>query len=252
MDFTLIIAIICVVVLIIGIVAIVNKPFIKQLIVKFRGRTEEVMIQNAMTPEGAADFYNSAIRELEDKCNKANQLYVELTGKLDSNEKELYQTKKDMMRLDQDIMAAIDANRDSDALTLQMKKETMVVKIDSLKTVIDELKQSKIHQEEIRNQFATDLEALKQEKEKTLCELRANAQIIELHETMNSVASSNESERMLEHVREGANRTRERATGSRIAYETSVETQERRAEQAAREESARRAIEEMKRKRGQR
>jgi len=231
---------------------ICNKPFLQQLVVKFRGRTEEVMIQNAMTPEGAADFYNSAIRELEDKCNRANQLYVELTGKLDTNEKDLYQTKKDMMRLDQDIMTAIDANRDNDALTLQMKKETMTVKIESLKTVIEELKQSKTHQEEIRNQLATELEALKQEKEKTLCELRANAQIIELHETMNSVTSTNESERMLEHVREGANRTRERATGSRIAYETSTETQERRAEQAAREENARRAIEEMKRRRGQR
>lgn len=247
---TVIIAIICLVVLAVVVLLVVNKPFREQLLIKFKGRTDEVMAQDAMTPEGATDYYNNAIRKMEEKYNKANQLYIEVTGKLDSNEKELHMAKKELMKLEQNIIAAIDANNDTDAMTLQMKKETLMVKNESLKSVIEELKESKQHQKEVVDQLAVDLEALKQEKEKTIFELQANNQIIELHESINSVAATNESDRMLEKVREGVNKTREKATGSRIAYETSLDTQERRAEQAAREENARKAIEELKKKRG--
>ena len=131
-----------------------------------------------------------------------------------------------------------------------MKKENLLVKADTLKTVIGELKDSKQHQQEVRDQLAKELEDLKQEKEKVIFEIQANNQIIELHESMNTVASSNESDRMLEKVRAGANKTREKASGSKIAYETSTDTIERRAEQSAREEEARKKIEELKQKRG--
>ena len=224
---------------------IINRPFLKQLIVKFRGRTEEVMNKDAMTPEGAA-----AIQEKEENYRKANQFFVEITGKLDASEKDLYDVKKELARMDQDINNAIDAGKDDDALFFQMKKENLLVKADTLKTVIGELKDSKQHQQEVRNQLAKELEDLKQEKEKVIFEIQANNQIIELHESMNTVASSNESDRMLEKVRAGANKTREKASGSKIAYETSTDTIERRAEQSAREVEARKKIEELKQKRG--
>ena len=229
---------------------IINRPFLKQLIVKFRGRTEEVMNKDAMTPEGAADYYNAAIQEKEENYRKANQFFVEITGKLDASEKDLYDVKKELARMDQDINNAIDAGKDDDALVFQMKKENLLVKADTLKTVIGELKDSKQHQQEVRNQLAKELEDLKQEKEKVIFEIQANNQIIELHESMNTVASSNESDRMLEKVRAGANKTREKASGSKIAYETSTDTIERRAEQSAREVEARKKIEELKQKRG--
>ncbi len=98
--------------------------------------------------------------------------------------------------------------------------------------------------------MAKELDDLKQEKEKTIFELQANDQIIKLHESMNAATSSSETDRMLEKVRAGANKTREMATGSKIAYETSTDTVERRAEQSAREEEARKKIEELKQKRG--
>lgn len=196
---------------------IINRPFLKQLIVKFRGRTEEVMNKDAMTPEGAADYYNAAIQEKEENYRKANQFFVEITGKLDASEKDLYDVKKELARMDQDINNAIDAGKDDDALVFQMKKENLLVKADTLKTVIGELKDSKQHQQEVRDQLAKELEDLKQEKEK---------------------------------VRAGANKTREKASGSKIAYETSAGTIERKAEQSAREVEARKKIEELKQKRG--
>ena len=232
------------------ILLIINKPFVAQLLIKFRGRTEEVMNKDAMTPEGAADFYNVAIQEKEQNYRKANQLFVEVTGKLDAAEKDLYDVKKQIARLDQNINSAIDAGKDDDAMVFQMKKENLLVKTDTLKNMIGELKESKQHQQEVKDQMAKELDDLKQEKEKTIFELQANDQIIKLHESMNAATSSSETDRMLEKVRAGANKTREMATGSKIAYETSTDTVERRAEQSAREEEARKKIEELKQKRG--
>lgn len=238
------------VLVIVIILLIINKPFVAQLLIKFRGRTEEVMNKDAMTPEGAADFYNVAIQEKEQNYRKANQLFVEVTGKLDAAEKDLYDVKKQIARLDQNINSAIDAGKDDDAMVFQMKKENLLVKTDTLKNMIGELKESKQHQQEVKDQMAKELDDLKQEKEKTIFELQANDQIIKLHESMNAATSSSETDRMLEKVRAGANKTREMATGSKIAYETSTDTVERRAEQSAREEEARKKIEELKQKRG--
>ena len=172
------------------ILLIINKPFVAQLLIKFRGRTEEVMNKDAMTPEGAADFYNVAIQEKEQNCRKANQLFVEVTGKLDAAEKDLYDVKKQIARLDQNINSAIDAGKDDDAMVFQMKKENLLVKTDTLKNMIGELKESKQHQQEVKDQMAKELDDLKQEKEKTIFELQANDQIIKLHESMNAATSS--------------------------------------------------------------
>ena len=238
------------VLVIVIILLIINKPFVAQLLIKFKGRTEEVMNKDAMTPEGAADFYNVAIQEKEQNYRKANQLFVEVTGKLDAAEKDLYDVTKQIARLDQNINSAIDAGKDDDAMVFQMKKENLLVKTDTLKNMIGELKESKQHQQEVKDQMAKELDDLKQEKEKTIFELQANDQIIKLHESMNAATSSSETDRMLEKVRAGANKTREMATGSKIAYETSTDTVERRAERSAREEEARKKIEELKQKRG--
>ena len=54
------------------------------------------MNKDAMTPEGAADYYNAAIQEKEENYRKANQFFVEITGKLDASEKDLYDVKKEL------------------------------------------------------------------------------------------------------------------------------------------------------------
>ena len=44
-----------------------------------KGRTDEVMRQDAQTPEGAKDYYNAAIREKEEFYNRASVSYTHLT-----------------------------------------------------------------------------------------------------------------------------------------------------------------------------
>ena len=92
-------------------------PFGKQLRVKFKGRTDEVMRQDAQTAEGARDYYNAAIREKEDFYNKASATYAEISGKRDTAEKDLYQANKDIMRVTQQINACLDENKEDEEIT---------------------------------------------------------------------------------------------------------------------------------------
>lgn len=238
-------------VLVVGFIIVrINKPFWEQLKIKFRGRTDEVMRQDAMTPEGAADYYNNAIREKEERYLKSNQLYTEVTGKLETAKKELRQMQKEQMQKNQNMQQAIDNENDNDAMTFALRLETLKSNIDVAKQAIRDLEETVSHQKEVRDQLAIEVQSLKEEKDKTLFQLQAANQQIQLHEAIDDIASSNESDRMLEHVREGVTKAQERATGSRIAYESSMATQERRAEQRAREDAARQLVEDAKRKRG--
>lgn len=54
-----------IVVIVLAVIILFGTVFGKQLRVKMKGRTDEVMRQDAQTPEGAKDYYNAAIREKE-------------------------------------------------------------------------------------------------------------------------------------------------------------------------------------------
>ena len=241
--------IVIVAIVFIGVVAFFNTPFGKQLRVKTRGRTDEIMRQDASTPEGARDYYNAAIREKEEFYNKASMSFADISGKLDSSEKELYHTNKEIMKITQQINACLDENDENTAMTYAMKKSTLQSKVEIMKDTIEELKQAKEHQKEIRDQAAEDLQKLKEEKEITLYQMEADSQVIQLHESMDTLNMNNETDRMLDRVREGARKTRERAEGSRIAYDTSNQAMDRRLEASERERNARQMLDEMKRQR---
>lgn len=242
------------IVLIVGIVIaialIINKPFKQQILTKFKGRTDEIMAQDASTPEGAKDYYNAAIREKESFYNKASASFTEIAGKLDSAEKDLYQSNKDLMKINREINNCLDNNDETSAMQYAMKKTTLETKIGVLKATIEEMKVAKEHQQEVRDQAAIELQNLKEEKERVIFQLEADSQIIALHQSLDRMDTSNESERMLEQVRNGVKRTREQAEGSRIAYNSSSQANERRLEASERERNARKTIEDLKNQRG--
>ena len=52
-----------IVVIVLAVIILFGTVFGKQLRVKMKGRTDEVMRQDAQTPEGARDYYNAAIEK---------------------------------------------------------------------------------------------------------------------------------------------------------------------------------------------
>lgn len=229
--------------------AIFDRPFLKAIIVKVRGRTDEITARDASTPEGARDYYNAAIREREEVYRRASASYSEVCGMLDDAEKQQYNLKKESAKLLAEINRCLDAGDEESALSYTQRKSTTDSKIETLKGNIEELRLAKAHQQELRDQSRQQLESLKEEKERTIFQLEADTQVIQLHEQMDNLNMSNETSRMLQRVREGADRTSRRANGARISYESSPEAQDRRLEQQSRERQAREELEAIKRRR---
>lgn len=164
-----------IVVIVLAVIILFGTVFGKQLRVKMKGRTDEVMRQDAQTPEGAKDYYNAAIREKEEFYNRASTSFAEISGKRQAAQNDLRNANKEYMRVTKQMNECIDSNNENEAM-----------------------------------QYA----------------------------------------RMLERVREGARKTRERAEGSRIAYDSSSQAADRRLAASERERNARQILEEAKRQRG--
>ena len=180
------------VLVVVGIVALIlNKTFFKQLVIKFKGRTEEIARHDASTPDGARDYFNNAIREKENLYSRAEQSYTEIAGKLDETEKEQYDLKKELMKIDKSINNYLESGDENTARQCAMKKITIQGKIDTLKDTIEEYKKAKDQQNEIRSAIKQELDELKEEKERTVYQMEADQQIISLHEGMNASASTN-------------------------------------------------------------
>lgn len=67
-------AVIYFIIIFLGILAVglaINKPFRQQLNLKFHGRTEAIMAENASTPEGAEDIFSAAIQEKQKNSNRS-------------------------------------------------------------------------------------------------------------------------------------------------------------------------------------
>lgn len=80
---------IVIVVIVLAVVVLFGTVFGKQLRVKMRGRTDEMMRQDAQTPEGAKDYYNAAIREKEEFYNRASVSFAEISGKRKATQDDL-------------------------------------------------------------------------------------------------------------------------------------------------------------------
>ena len=154
------------------------------------------------------------------------------------------------MKIDKQINTCLDSNNDADARQYAMRKITIQKKIEVLKECIEEQKKAKEQNQIVRDNAKRNLDELEEEKERTIYQLEADQQIIALHESMNAATSSNENDKMLERVREGARKTRERAAGAQIAYDSSSEAMDRRMEQQERNREADELLNEMRRRRG--
>ena len=155
---------ICLLVVVAVVALIVNKTFFKQLVIKFRGRTEEVVRQDASTPDGARDYFNNAIREKETLYSNAERSYTEIAGKLDEAEKEQYDLKKELMKIDKSINSCFDSGDEENARQYAMKKVTVQGKINTLKETIEEYKKQKNSRKKSAMQLSRSLMNSKKKK----------------------------------------------------------------------------------------
>lgn len=237
------------------ILAIINRKTVKSALgklgVRANGHIETMANNSAMTVEGARDYFNDAIQKKQDLLAEAESTFQTIAGKVSLREKERHDLQKELIGISQQIDACLDKNDEEGAKAWASKKASANHKIEAINSTLGELIKSRDQQDANRKAIEYELNKLKEEMEVTLFQLEADQEIISLHQGLNTSASSNESDKMLNKVREGARKTREMATGAQIAYDTSSTAQDRALEQTARDREAEEILAAAKARRNQ-
>lgn len=208
---------------------LVNTKLGKRLALRAKGTADEMLNQDASTPEGAKAYYNAAIEAKNDVYVDAVNTLAQMRGKEQTYEQQLRDCKKDKMRYNMDLQRCIDSGDDETAKIYIRKMDDLDDKMDILKTTLDELKSNIVVQEENVDDLHDEIDALKAEKEKTILTLETSQTVMSLK--ADSGVATTEEDKMLEKVRDGAQKAKEAATGHRIAYENSSAVQEKRLSQ---------------------
>lgn len=239
------------VIVIVGVIAFMAfTPAGKQFAIKLKGRADVIAEKDASTVAGAQDYLAAALREKEDNHREAVQAYSEIAGELQIAERDLVMLKKELMKIDQSLHKAIDDGNDDDALHYASKRQNIEKQIEVLKNSVSEMRDMVDQQKEVMEHMENEVMKLREEKETTLLQMKSDERIAAMRNKLNAATSDSETDRMLEKVREGAKKARERAAGSKIVFDNSTQTKDRRIELKEQEDDARRLVEELKRQRG--
>ena len=210
-----------------------NTKLGKRLWLRAKGTADEMMIQDASTPEGAKAYFNSAIEAKRDVHQKAVSTLGQMKGKAKTYEQQLHECKKDKMKYNIDLQRCIDSGDDETARIYIGKMADLDDKIEILKTALSELNVNIDIQEENVETLMDEIEDLKAEKEKTILTLETSQTVMSLK--VDSGVATTEEDKMLEKVRDGAQKAKEAAVGHKIAYENSGAVQQKRLDQRMRD-----------------
>ena len=210
-----------------------NTKLGKRLLLRAKGTADEALNQDASTPEGAKAYYNAAIEAKVDVYNDAVNTLGQMKGKAQTYEEQLRDCKKDRMKCDMDLRRCIDSGDDETARIYIGKIADIDDKIEILKTALTELNSNITVQEENVDALRDEIDALKAEKDKTVLTLETSQTVMALK--VDSGVATTEEDKMLEKVRDGAQKAKEAATGHRIAYESSGAVQQKRLDQRMRD-----------------
>lgn len=221
-----------------------NTKLGKRLLLRIKGTADEMLTQDASTPEGAKAYFNSAIEAKSDVYLDAVSTLGQMKGKAQTYEQQLRDCKKDKMKYNMDLQRCIDSGDDETARIYIGKMADVDDKIEILKNALSELNDNIAIQDENVGALRDEIEALKAEKEKTILTLETSQTVMSLK--VDSGIATTEEDKMLEKVRDGVQKAKEAAVGHKIAYENSGAVQQKRLDQRMRDAEIEAKLRELK------
>lgn len=197
----------------------------KRLSLRAKGTTDEALNQDASTPEGAKAYYNAAIEEKSDALTKARALLAQQTGKEEIYGKQLHDLKKERVRMTNRARQFAQQNQDEDARDCLVMANNYKEQIDIIEKALVELADNiKIQRESVEG-LEDEIVKLKAERDKVILTYETSQAIMALQ--VDDGIATTESEKMLEKVREGAQKVQQAAIGHKKAYENSGSVKQR-------------------------
>lgn len=234
--------------IIVAIIAVCGVLFFtsfgKRLRLRIKGTADEVITKDSSTLEGAKAYYNVAITKKEEDYQQAYSVYTQMLGKIQTYEEQLRTFKKEKMQLGLNINACIDKGDDEGAKTCLKNQQEVADKEEIVENALKELRENSSLQKETVDSIFEGLDALKKEKEKTILTLETAQSNNSLKATPSII--SNEEDKMLEKVRESVRKTKEKADGNKIAYESSATVQAQRLNKRLKDDEIDKKLQELK------
>ena len=237
-----------VIILVIAVLVVLfGTTFGKRVRLRAKGTADEVIEKDASTPEGAKAYYNTAISKKEEDYRNAYSIYTQMLGKIQTYESQLRTLKKDKMQAGININTCIDKNDDEGAKVYLKRQQEISEKEEIIENALKELKENSVLQKETVDSIFEELGDLKTEKENAILTLET-AQVTESLQATS--VSTREEDKMLEKVRDGVRKTKEKADGDKIAYESSATVQQQRLDKKMKDDEVERKLQELKATRG--
>lgn len=233
-----------IILLFIGIALLFGTKVGKRVRLRVAGTADEIITKDASTPEGAKAYYNTAIEKKQEDYQKAYSIYTQMLGKIQTYETQLLTLKKEKMQLTINVNNCIDKNDDEGAKVYLKRQQEMSDKEDIIASALKELKENSILQKETVDTMFEELNDLKVEKENAVLTLET-AQVTSSLQATTGV-SGKEEDKMLEKVRDGVRKTKEKADGNKIAYESSATVQQQRLDKKMKDDEVERKLQELK------
>ena len=147
--------------------------------------------------------YENAINRLTEKYQQAKEAAAGLLKRRDQIQQKLERSQRDLDRINEELMAAVDLNDDESALILikhqeELEQESAEAEKD-LELAVQEAEQSKSSLREIQG----EIEKLKRERDRTLAQIKDAEARKQIQEQLDGL-SVDEEMRALENVREYA------------------------------------------------
>ena len=232
-----------IIITVIVLVILFGTTFGKQLRLRTKGTMEEVITKDASTPEGAKAYYNTAISKKEEDYRNAHSVYTQMLGKIQTYENQLRSLKKEKLQVAININNCVNNNDDDSAMVYLKREQEISDKEEILQNALKELKDNSVLQKETMDTILEELNNLKSEKENAVLTLET-AQVTQSLQATS--ISSKEEDKMLEKVRDGVRKTKEKANGNKIAYENSTTVQQQRLDKKMKNDEIERKLQELK------
>ncbi len=178
----------------------------------------------AQTPDGAEAIYQEAIEKTQDKYNEASNALQKIAGQLETAHNNFNNTKKRLKDCEEKCENLVAAGKTEQAILFAEERESILTEYENYKTTIEELQPMRIEAEHILQFQEKELRRLKLEQKTVVGNLRRNIQVKEMYDTMDNLKRNSNLDKMMGHVKDGAQEKREMATGAKVLHESKLST----------------------------
>ena len=214
----------------------------------FKGFVRLFIKDMAATPEGARAIYEEKIDQAQEAYNRACESLRRAAGKHESSKKDLENLKERLKKVEKDCEALVkNGNLEAAALKAD-EREEILADIERCKTLITAYATAETETREVQQKCEENLRKLKKEAKDVVENMKVKKQLTEVYKSVDELASSTATDKLLESIREKNKDLNEEALGSRAVHESRTSTKVAKAEAEAKKLQSNEYLESLKAK----